>query len=109
MNIKHRFLSSAVRAFERDALPYEECDFWFEHGEERDFRDAPAPFTVERFSTAEKRDFRGRQLMTDGAVGVRLLDATGRVWREAGVYQEGDLVKDARGYLWLKDHVAVED
>lgn len=106
MNSKHKYLSSAIRAFERDALP--ECDFWWKFGHERDFRDAPAPFSVVSFDTTEKRDFRGRQLMTDGAVGVQLLDANGRVWRKAGVWVDGDLVKDARGYLWLKDHVAFD-
>ncbi len=108
MNTKYRYLSGAIRAFERAAPPYGECDFWFENGTEREFREAPAPFTLASFDTTERREFRGRQLLTDGAVGIQLLDATGRVWREAGVYKEGDLVKDARGYLWLKDHVAFD-
>jgi|DEB19_MinimDraft_3_1074340.scaffolds.fasta_scaffold00595_2 hypothetical protein len=105
----HKFLTSAVADFERAALPYGECDFWWEFGAEREFRDAPAPFTVESFDSTERREWQGRQLITDGAVGVQLLDANGRIWRKAGVWVEGDLVKDARGYLWLKDHVAAID
>jgi hypothetical protein len=101
---KHKYLSGAIRAFERAAPPYGECDFWFKYGVEREFRDAPAPFTVEEYSTAETREFEGRLFCTDHEVGVQLLDARGRVWRQAGVYQGGDLVKDAKGRVWIKDH-----
>ena len=102
MNTKHRFLSSAVRAFERAAPRY--CDFWFEHGEERDFRDAPAPFTVASFDTTEShvrecpnhdhdcaREGCGTSWSSGGEVGVALFDANGRCWREAGVVDRGGL------------------
>lgn len=90
MNTKHRYLTSAIRAFERAAPRY--CDFWIENGEERDFRDAPAPFTVESFSTDEEHVREdGVSWSTGGEIGVLLRDATGRVWLEAGVVVRGGL------------------
>lgn len=85
---KHKYLTAAVRAFEVAAPRY--CDFWIERGTERDFRDAPAPFRVERFDTREshvRED--GVSWSTGGEVGVALFDATGRCWREAGVIVDG--------------------
>lgn len=99
---KHRYLTSAIRAFERAAPIYP--DFWFEHGDEREFRDAPAPFWVEHFSTDEEhvrecpdhdhdcaREGCGTSWSTGGETGVLLKDATGRVWREAGVVVRGGI------------------
>lgn len=99
---KHNYLTAAIRAFERAAPAYP--DFWLEHGEERDFRDAPAPFVVVSFDTTEShvrecpnydhdcaREGCGTSWSTGGEVGVLLRDATGRVWREAGVIVGGGL------------------
>ena len=87
---KHNYLTAAVRAFEVAAPRY--CDFWFEHGSEREFRDAPAPFLVVSFDTTEshvRED--GVSWSTGGEVGVALFDATGRCWREAGVIVGGGI------------------
>lgn len=87
---KHNYLSGAIRAFEVAAPRY--CDFWFEHGSEREFRDAPAPFRVVSFDTTEshvRED--GVSWSTGGEVGVALYDATGRCWREAGVIVDGGI------------------
>lgn len=99
---KHRYLTAATRAFERAAPRF--CDFWLEHGAERDFRDAPAPFWVEEYSTVEShvrecpdydhdcsREGCGTSWSTGGESGVLLRDATGRVWRDAGVIVEGGI------------------
>ena len=99
---KHNYLTAAVRAFEVAAPRY--CDFWFEHGSEREFRDAPAPFRVVSFDTTEShvrecplfdhdcaREGCGTSWSTGGEIGVALYDATGRCWREAGVIVEGGI------------------
>ena len=87
---KHNYLTAAIAAFEVAAPRY--CDFWFEHGSEREFRDAPAPFRVVSFDTTEshvRED--GVSWSTGGEVGVALYDATGRCWREAGVIVGGGI------------------
>ena len=87
---KHNYLTAAIRAFEVAAPRY--CDFWFEHGSEREFRDAPAPFLVVSFDTTEtnvRED--GVSYSTGGEIGVALYDATGRCWREAGVIVDGGI------------------
>lgn len=102
MNTKHKYLASAVRAFERAAPMYP--DFWMEHGDEREFRDAPAPFSVVSFDTTEShvrecpnydhdcaREGCGTSWSTGGEVGVALFDASGRCWREAGVIDRGGI------------------
>ena len=99
---KHNYLTAAIAAFEVAAPRY--CDFWFEHGSEREFRDAPAPFYVVEYSTDEERirecplhdhncarEGCGISWSTGGESGVLLKDATGRVWREAGVIVEGGI------------------
>lgn len=99
---KHKYLSGAIAAFKRAAPRF--CDFWIVKGEERDFRDAPAPFTVEEYSTDEERERKcplfdhdcaregcGISWSTGGESGVLLRDATGRVWLDAGVVVDGGI------------------
>lgn len=77
---KHNYLSEAIRAFEVAAPRY--CDFWFEHGSERE-----CPLHDHDCS----REGCGISWSTGGEVGVLLRDATGRVWLEAGVIVGGGI------------------
>lgn len=90
MSKKYVYLTSAVRAFDRAAPRY--CDFWTQHGTEREFREAPAPFRVVSFDTTEShvRDD-AVSWSSGGEVGVALYDATGRCWIEAGVIVGGGI------------------
>ena len=105
MSKTFRFLSSALAAFEREAVAPEYRDF------DRPFddvalRDAPAPFRVEEYDTDEEhslmcpdhqhdcwREGCGTSWSTGGKRGVLLIDAAGKTWRDAGI-----VVRGGRGF-----------
>ena len=105
MSKTFRFLSSALAAFERAAVAPEYRDFDRPYSDVA-LRDAPAPFRVEEYDTDEEhskecpeyphdcvREGCGVTWSTGGERGVVLIDATGKIWRDAGI-----VVRGGRGF-----------
>lgn len=105
MSKTFRFLSSALSAFEREAVApaYRDFDRPFD---DVALRDAPAPFRVEEYDTDEEhtkecpdhphdcwREGCGTSWSTGGERHVVLIDAAGQTWRDAGI-----VVRGGRGF-----------